>query len=85
MPDTFLWSRKFPFIRELEIVAGMRSGEITDTCSDCADVTSSVQVNGDSPKEFSRLSDLRFMQSRSHSVLAQVLDPPGTGLLESKT
>ena len=37
MLDTFLWSGKFPFIfpsiRELEIVAGVRSGEIADSCS----------------------------------------------------
>ena len=67
MLDTFLWSRKFPLIRELEIVAGVRSGEIADTSSGCGDVTS-CRLNGDSPREFSRLSDLRFMQNRSRKI-----------------
>jgi hypothetical protein len=42
--------------------------EIADTSSGCADVTSSVQLNGDSVREFSRLSDLRLMQNRSRRI-----------------
>jgi hypothetical protein len=38
----------FPFIRELEIVAGVRSGEIADTSSGC--VASCVQLNGEQPE-----------------------------------
>jgi len=78
MLDTFLWNRKFRFIRELEIVAGMRSGEIADTSSGCADATSSVQLNGDSPREFSILGDLRFMRNRSRKIAFVAVDPPGT-------
>jgi len=36
-----------PFIRELEIVAGVRSEEIADTSSGCGDVTIWVQLNGE--------------------------------------
>jgi hypothetical protein len=54
MLDTFLWSGKFPFIfpsiRELEIVAGVRSGEIADISSGCGDVASCVQHNGEQPE-----------------------------------